>query len=270
MDDSAELITEWPVTDFCHQDADNRELNISTSRKDQQWSPQRTETVNPPSSALRSGKRQYQELPAWNVPTSKDGTGKDSIYHKKENDQAQCSLPTVPQREREKPHADSGSGRAKYVSEIPVKAPRTVCSKAGCRIAVAHKTKELAGNSQIVCGRTADCAHLNTVAELDISEKRILTEPSKAEDCSRNESAEVAGYRGSTSRSLSGDNFRSAEVLAQSRMARWWRRQGQCLVGYEQRGNALGLPSSNNPNTLLFRIARSVTSVGTVFCFLRV
>jgi hypothetical protein len=48
------------------------------------------------------------------------------------------------------------------------------------------------------------------------------------------------------------------ELMAQTRLARWWRRHGQHLLSLHRHSNADVLPSTTNPNTLLFHVARFV------------
>ncbi|XP_076454119.1 uncharacterized protein LOC143289129 [Babylonia areolata] len=46
------------------------------------------------------------------------------------------------------------------------------------------------------------------------------------------------------------------ELLAQPRIARWWRRQGRRLTSSQSQEKAVTLPTTTNPNTLLFHVAR--------------
>lgn len=50
------------------------------------------------------------------------------------------------------------------------------------------------------------------------------------------------------------NNDGQKEMLAQARLARWWRRNCQQLASFKS--SAGGLPNTSNPNTLLFHVAR--------------
>ena len=272
MDEDVELITEWPVKDSFQENDDSDELSVPTMEKLQQPLPQRRATASSTLFALRTGKRQHEEFASCNA-----FTGGDCVSHKRENDPVQCSS-TVQQCEREKPHSDSGSGCGEYFTEVAVKAPRLSYSDINYIAATSHKAKEHLRNSHILCGSasecgTTDCTHFSSVAKAnlyDSSVENVSAKPSKTEHCSwRESSAEVIGHQDSSINELvSTDSLGSAELLAQPRVARWWRRHGQRLVGFEQRGKTLDLPRSSNPNTLLFHVARSVTSIRNFLHFI--
>ena len=270
MHEGVELISEWPVKDSSHENDDSTGLSSPTLERLQQLLPQRRRRrrANPPPSIGGPGKRQHQESAPWSV-----AVGKDCSIHKREIDHKQCASSSLPQcSERGEPRPDSASDHGGCLSEVVVKAPRFTCSDMDRMTAVSHKVKEHPRDSQALCGSspdcgTADCTYFNKEAEAGISSTSVQNVSAEQCNCKtksrglRESSTEAVGHQASIDKCLSADNSRSAELLAQPRVARWWRHHGRRLVGFEQRGKTLDLPQSSNPNTLLFHVARSVTSV---------
>ena len=267
MNEGVELISEWPVKDSSCENDDSTGLGSPTLERLQQLLPQRRIRRSNPSSFIGGpGKRQHQESASWSV-----AAGKDCSIHKREIDHEQCASPFLLQcSERGEPRLDSASDHSGCLSEVVVKAPRFTCSDMDHMTAVSHKVKEHPRDSQALCGSSSDCGtagctYFNNEAEAGISNTSVQNV--SAEQCktnshgSRKSSTEAVGHQASTDKCLSADNSRSAELLAQPRVARWWRRHGRHLVGFEQRGKTLDLPQSSNPNTLLFHVARSVVLV---------
>ena len=102
-----------------------------------------------------------------------------------------------------------------------------------------------------------------------VTEKRMWTPDKSArsesnshqlQTSSKNSCGGVSLYashnQDNTTCSLKPASSGPAEPLAQSRLARWWRRKGQQLVGFEGKRGGVGLPQTTNPNTLLFHVAR--------------